>query len=511
MRVSIINLNLVGPDAAGQTILTQLQYFQERGDLVRILTLHPPNDVSDEVADLVDVVSLADLVTHRHDHFAQSDLFIYHYPSHYALIESIKSIARGVVIFYFRNVTPPDLWGAEAEREILQRGLDSVGRLAVYADMVVTDSPFNAEQLIEQHGCEQEQIQVLPMAISLEEFRPGQADAKMLTQYNLTGKKVILFVGRIAGNKRVDLLIEALPLVQKKVPDAALLLVGDNDSNPAFRELMKQHRQQIDKLDLGNAVCFSGRVEDLPLHYRLANVYASASLHEGFGVPLLEAMASGVPVVASNATAHPWVVGDAGLLATAGDAADLAAQILRVLSDDTLRETLIAKGLERVQAFSTEAYHRGWNAIIQEAEALLPKQEMPRARSLAGRRSHAPASVDDILYGDLEQLETAANVVKRGYIVKSGIPVIGPLVAWIRRNLTSHLREPYLDPMMQKQEEFNWQAVQTVRQVTEQLGHLQEETAREQNDSASVEERLNRIEQQLAKLAEKIEDSGPVS
>ena len=507
MRVSIINLNLIGPDATGQTILNQVQYFQDRADLVRVLTLHPPNGVPNDVAALTDVVSLSDLVARRHNHFAQSDLIIYHYPSHYALVESIKSIERGVVIFYFHNVTPPDLWGAEAEREILRRGLDSVGRLAIYADIIATPSPFNAEQLIEQHGCDQEQIRVLPLAVSLEDFRTGQADKNLLKKYGFDGKKVILFVGRIAGNKRVDLLIEALSLVHKEVPDAALLLVGDNSSNSTFRELTTQYQRRIDELDLSGAVHFAGRVDDLPSHYCLADIYVSASLHEGFGIPLLEAMASGVPVVASNATAHPWVVGDAGLLTKADDAADLATQILRVLGGGTLRETLIAKGLERVKSFSTDAYRAGWNEIVEEAEALLPKQETPRARTLSSRRNSTPASSDDILYGDLEQLETTANVVKRGYIIKSGIPIVGPLVAWIRRNLTSHLREPYLDPMMQKQEEFNWQAVQTIRQLTEQLGDLQK-NADGSGASVPAEERLSKIEQQLVALAEQIESLG---
>ncbi len=112
-------------------------------------------------------------------------------------------------------------------------------------------------------------------------------------------------------------------------------------------------------------------MDDLPPYYRLADLYVSASLHEGFGVPLIEAMASGVPVVTTDAGAQPWVVDAAGLLAAAGDASDLADKAVALLTDDTRYGELVQAGLARAQDFSLEAYFAGWGKIVAEVQEFL--------------------------------------------------------------------------------------------------------------------------------------------
>ena len=476
MRVSLINVNLVAQDAIGQSVLHQLRFFQRRGDEVWIYVMHPPVGMPEVVCERTRVVQLEDLFSGRDEHFARSDLYVYHYPGRYPLLESIKSLARGAVIFYYHNVTPPGVWGSDVDRDLLQHSADSAGALARYADVVVTPSEFNAQQLVEVHGLDPDDIRVLPLAVPLAQFSPGPKDLELVDQYGVRGRHVILFVGRMAGNKRVDLLVEALSLVQQQVPEAVLLLVGDHESNPAIQGNVMRAQARAAELGIAEAVIFTGRVDELPPYYRLASVYATASLHEGFGVPPIEAMASGVPVVASRATAHPEVIGEAGMLVEPGDARDLADKIVQVLVDDALCGELVRRGLARARGFSLERYEAGWAEIVAEAIAWLPQQPYPRMRSLLSRpavieseQEHVDESglaiKDVLLAGAQGRLAAAADVMLRDYKVQSRIPVMGRFVAWLRHNLTSHLQGPYLDPMFERQVIFNRQVVEMLRQM----------------------------------------------
>lgn len=496
MRVSLINVNLVAEDAIGQCLIHQLRFHRRRGDEVTIFTMTPPDGVPDDIARSVRVVEAIDLVGRQDPFFRTSDLYVYHYPGYYDLLDTLKSLDRGAVVLYYHNVTPPELWGAQSGRDDLARGRNAVARLAPYADLVVTVSPFNAEELTELHGVTPDRIRVLPLAAPLDRFYPGAANTELARQLGLLGKEVLLFVGRVAGNKRVDLLVEALAIARRKVPNLVLLVVGDHSSNPAFAEVMAGIQARIRALGLEDAVIFTGRVDDLVAYYRLADLYVTASLHEGFGVPLIEAMACGVPVIASRATAHPWVVGDAGILVAPGDVDAMADRIVGVLGNDLRHGELAQRGLRRAADFSLETYYAGWTAIVDETLAWLATHPArPLVAALPGRGDGRDGSdMDDLPLGDdLALLQKAATGILQPYTVRSGLPIIGPLIAWLRRNLTSHLREPYLDPTLRRQERFNWLVVQTLTQAAQVLAQLQAAQA----ENAQLRQRLLQVEAEL--------------
>lgn len=478
MQVSILLSILHSRDAVGACVINQARFFLRRGDEVRVFTEHPAEGMPDDLAPLVRTTSLADLIAPRDDYFARSDLYVYHYPMQFQLVESIKGIARGAVIFYYHNVTPAEFWSAPMDRLTFRNSIDSSGRLAPYADLIVTPSPFNADQLVREYGCDPDDVVVLPNAVALDKFSPGARDAALLECYRLDGKRVMLYVGRMAGNKRIDLLLSACALVREAIPNVVLLLVGDGQSNPSLRENVAMARARAAELGMSESVIFTDRVEDLPAHYRLADVYVSASLHEGFGVPLIEAMASGVPVVASRATAHPWVVADAGLLCEPGDPAAMAAQVIQVMTDDHLHGDLVRRGIARSREFSLERYEAGWAAIVARVTAGMPTQPYPRARAVAAQPSpQTPDGAEHAtlqtrldyaqIRSELERLQPQADVMLRGYTVRSRIPLLGSLIVWVRRNLTSHLREPYLDIMLERQVSFNHQLLTLMRQLAE--------------------------------------------
>lgn len=498
MRISLINLNLIAADAIGGCVINQARYFVRRGDQVRIFLEHPATGIPADIQALCQVVTLADLLRPG-THFAQTDLYVYHYPLRYTLMESMTGLERGAVVFYYHNVTPPALWGSAFARDTLQHSLDRVAGFSAYADLVVTDSAFNAEQLVFDHGCSPERVRVLPLGVALEQFTPGTASPELIQRYQLAGKPVILFVGRMAGNKRIDLLIEALSHLRQTHSALVLLLVGDHQSNPAIQETVARAKARAEALGVTEAVIFTGPVEHLPAYYHLATVYASASQHEGFGVPLIEAMASGVPVVVSRATAHPWVVGEAGLLAEPDSASDLAAQLDRVLTEGDLRQSLIQRGLSRASQFSIERYTQGWEEIVNDIATGLPDQLRPTGveqTSLTGRSaSNAPVSR---LTAGLHLLDNSSDVMLRGFVVQSQLPLVGALISWVRRNLTFHVREMYLDPMFERQVAFNRHVVQLLRQLVDQ-STAKPEPRPEPND------RLARLETWLALVSDQLE------
>ena len=161
----------------------------------------------------------------------------------------------------------------------------------------------------------------------------------------------VLYAGNIKPHKNVDRLIEAFALLrQKGMTQVKLLLIGDDISKySSLRRLVHRHQ-------LHQQVRFLGfvSIETLAALYRLAQVFVFPSLYEGFGLPPLEAMANGTPVITSNVSSLPEVVGDAALMIDPNDAPGLADAMHRVLSDDALRADLVRRGLARVTAFSWE-------------------------------------------------------------------------------------------------------------------------------------------------------------
>jgi len=257
-------------------------------------------------------------------------------------------------------------------------------------------------------------------------------------------------------------------------------------------------RRRAAELGVSDQVIFTGRVDDLPPYYRLADLYASASIHEGFGVPLIEAMASGLPVVATNATAHPWVIGDAGVLVDPDDSTAMAAAIIDILQDDTRYGALAKAGQARAQTFALEAFNAGWGAIVDEVAAWLVEHptrplRLPGPPATAG--SEQPTLPDLPLDEEVEALHKAAGAFLQPYTVRSNAPLVGPLIAWLRRNLTSHLREPYLDPTLRRQERFNWLVVQAMRQISRTLGQSDDNPS-----NNNVEARVAQVESQMDAL-----------
>jgi glycosyltransferase involved in cell wall biosynthesis len=216
------------------------------------------------------------------------------------------------------------------------------------ADHILTLSNFSADDIATRYGIAREKITVAYLAAS-DRFRPRdkqQAREYLGRRYGIDFP-CILYVGRMQARKNLIRLVEAYAQVRKRGVTAGLLIVGKED----FQS--ERLSARIAELRLKGAVVFTGFVsfEDLPLFYNAAEVFVFPSLFEGFGLPVMESMASGVPTITSRGSSLEEVAGDGALLVDPLDTGSIARALERVLGDTTLQTQLISRGIRRSAEF----------------------------------------------------------------------------------------------------------------------------------------------------------------
>ena len=215
---------------------------------------------------------------------------------------------------------------------------------------VLTVSEASKRDILEYFRVPESKVTVIYNAIDERFHEEPPADEVMRVQerYQLTDP-FILYAGNIKPHKNLERLIEAFHMVRRgELEHIKLLIIGDEISKYATL------RRAVHRYKLHKHVRFFGFVPDatLAILYRLARVFVFPSLYEGFGLPPLEAMASGTPVITSNLSSLPEVVGDAAMLIDPYQPDAIAGAMRRVLQDERLRDDLRERGLARVREFS---------------------------------------------------------------------------------------------------------------------------------------------------------------
>lgn len=220
------------------------------------------------------------------------------------------------------------------------------------ADALITDSHYTRQELADYFGWPIERIHAVPLASS-PEFHPRSADSlrEALARYGLQAGGYSLFVGTIEPRKNLETLLDAygkLPVaLRQRWP---LILTGYHGwRSEAIHQRIAQAQQQGWARYLGFAAS-----EDLPLLYAGARLFTFPSHYEGFGLPVLEAMSSGVPVVCSNSSSLPEVAGQAALMCAPGDVDGLSALLRQGLEDENWRLAAVQQGLTHAAGFSWE-------------------------------------------------------------------------------------------------------------------------------------------------------------
>ncbi len=243
--------------------------------------------------------------------------------------------------------------------------LHRVGYRAVFNDCkrarrIFVPSESTKKDLIEQLGFPGEKINITVQG-SQGGFRLHSAAeiGAIKAKYQLP-ERFLLFVSRWEPYKGIPVLLEAFASLSKQYPDLGLVICGKPDKqNPEVAALVEDAKAG------GLKVVTPGFIPDVDLAplYSAATVYVHPSQYEGFGIMILEAFASGTPVVTSNVSSLPEVAGDAALLVDPKNPADIAAAIKKVLDDQALTDSLRQKGLERVKQYS-------WRKMAEETLAV---------------------------------------------------------------------------------------------------------------------------------------------
>jgi glycosyltransferase involved in cell wall biosynthesis len=241
-------------------------------------------------------------------------------------------------------------------------------RLLRRATLLIADAEWTAHALVAHGGCARELIRVVPLGVDHGRFRVT-APSHPVVEEALAGAgdaPIVGFVGALVARKNLGALLEAMPIIRARVPGTRLVAAGPGTPAAAARA-----RGLVAELGLIDAVTLLGNVPDdaVPALYRRATVVVVPSLYEGFGLPALEAMACGAPVVAAARASLPEVVADAGVLCQPEPAA-IAAAVGDLLLEPARRERVAAAGVERARGFTWERTARLTRAVYEEAVAL---------------------------------------------------------------------------------------------------------------------------------------------
>jgi glycosyltransferase involved in cell wall biosynthesis len=284
------------------------------------------------------------------EEIGESSGIIYHHSIGSELTPHV--VAHGGPKFLiYHNITPPEFFEPYSPdfAQILRAGRADLPNLARHFPNSAADSIFNAAELRE---CGFNEPMVLPLAVDPARWNVPP-DPDLMKQLR-DGRTNILFVGRIAPNKKQDDLVRAFQRFLVADPSARLILVGSAEKGDPYAVHL---RGVIENNGLGDSVIMSGYINDSQLagYYRTADLFWSMSEHEGFCVPLVEAMWFDIPILAYRSTAVPETLGDAALMfIEKGDLDAVAAMASLLLSDRTLRQRLISAQRRRRAQFLSE-------------------------------------------------------------------------------------------------------------------------------------------------------------
>jgi glycosyltransferase involved in cell wall biosynthesis len=237
-------------------------------------------------------------------------------------------------------------------------------RTAFAARRVITVSQHSARDIELLYGLPLERIVVIPNGVSTE-FRPVQDPLRindLRARFEFPAERFFLFVGGADPRKNHQTLLRAYARISHALPSSCMVLVGD----PVHR--FGDIRQTARTFGVESQVVCTGRLsaDEIKVLYSYADAFVFPSLYEGFGLPVLEAMACGTPVITSSTTSLPEVAGDAALLVRPDDVDGLADAMLRVFEEPDLRRHLQARGFDRARAFSWERSARQTLALYRE-------------------------------------------------------------------------------------------------------------------------------------------------
>jgi alpha-1,3-rhamnosyl/mannosyltransferase len=269
---------------------------------------------------------------------------VYH-ATNYVFTHSVKRARRVVTIHDLTLMLFPE-WHPRTRVSTM---VSEISRSVEVADHILADSTATRDDIVKQLSVSSDRISVVPLAADRSfEPMPATETTKILSNWGLAPDSYLLFMGTIEPRKNLLRLLQAVELAGNRIGPLVIAGAHGWGSDGLFG--------RIQSLQRSGRVTYLGYVPDdaRPALLNGARAFVYPSLYEGFGLPVLEAMACGIPVLASNVSSLPEVVGEAGVMVDPGDVDSIANEMIRLWQDDALRRDLSVKGLERARRFSWE-------------------------------------------------------------------------------------------------------------------------------------------------------------
>ncbi|HKC64332.1 MAG TPA: glycosyltransferase family 4 protein [Pyrinomonadaceae bacterium] len=341
-RIAILTPSLTTGDAVGNDVLGMYEVLSERGHNVR---LYAEGWASVDEYKIWPADKVASFLK------SQSDLLIYHYSRGWDFgLALLRELPCRTAIKY-HNVTPPeffDKFSPDLARMCMEGRAQLKQIAAVGCDIYMSASAYNERELLDE-GVEESRSYVVPPFHHIDRLSAVEADRKILEAYD-DDETNILMVGRISPHKGHPALIEAFAAYHLDYnPASRLFIVGKGD--PRLEAYSKGLREIAKHLNVEDALVFAGGVSDseLKAYYSLSDVFMITSEHEGFCVPLVEAMSMKVPIVAYGSSAIPGTVDGVGLVWVERDPYLLAESVNAIVKDRRAACALGRMGLRRYE------------------------------------------------------------------------------------------------------------------------------------------------------------------
>lgn len=340
-------------DAISSEVLALQRAVQELGGNGEIYAIHVHPKLKEKARD------------YREFPRSESGEVILHYSLGSVLNRWYSELTNWRRSLIFHNLTPSHWFEGVNPRvtEGIRSGEDELPELLALSDRVIADSSFNAGQL-RGHGTP---VEVLELPVDPERWRE-ESNPGIAALLRGSGEHHIAHVGRLAPNKCVEDIIRAFYFLRHHIlPKSRLWLVGIDTDTELYSFSL---RHLVDQLGLNDAVEFPGCFADSEVRalYENGHLYTCMSEHEGFCLPVLEAMHFGMPVIAYASTALPDTVSGGGILLNEKNPARTAELMAEVLTNEELRRSLQAAGKKRVEELSYERFKRRTAALFFDHE-----------------------------------------------------------------------------------------------------------------------------------------------
>ena len=344
-RIAILTPSLATADAVGNDVLQMSNVLTRKGHEVRVFCESHSN--TDAV--VFDVARLNKFLK------SSNDVLIYHHSRGWDPgLELIRSLRCRRIIRY-HNVTPPQFFDgySRTDKELCERGRQELRQFAALrCDLYLSASAFSMRELV-AIGADASRSFVVPPFHHIDRLSKITADQKTIDQFSGATAN-ILSVGRLVPHKNQHHLLEAFAHYHYDCNQASRLIVVGKGGEGLSTYSKLLHRT-VQKLGLTEAVMFTGGVSDevLKAYYLIADAFVTVSEHEGFCVPLVEAMAMKLPITAYASTAIPETLGDAGIVWAERNPFLIAESLDRFVRDSAVSDALGLRGRRRYESMFT--------------------------------------------------------------------------------------------------------------------------------------------------------------